>query len=187
MPSFKSFITVASLVSVALADYNPPYNDNYPESAIFASSSAGQSRSYSKSPSYTSKASTTPTSATSNYGASSSTKSSSSSSASPSASACYFWMEHIRHQGAASFNPDATYEVFRNVKDFGAEGDGVTDDTVAIVSVFKYLCLCTTNSLRRMLLSAAATGVDQVAVIQQPQLLLPSISQVAHILSRRQS
>ena len=35
-----------------------------------------------------------------------------------------FWMEDIAHQGKASFNPDASYQIFRNVKDFGAKGDG---------------------------------------------------------------
>lgn len=35
-----------------------------------------------------------------------------------------FWMENIRHQGLAPFNPDKSYVVFRNVKDFGAKGDG---------------------------------------------------------------
>ena len=46
---------------------------------------------------------------------------------------CAFWMEDIAHQGVAAFNPDpSTYQVFRNVKDFGAKGDGVTDDTAAI-------------------------------------------------------
>lgn len=44
-----------------------------------------------------------------------------------------FWLETIKHQGTAPLNSDAsTYQVFRNVKDFGAKGDGVTDDTAAI-------------------------------------------------------
>ncbi|KAK5993808.1 Glucan 1,3-beta-glucosidase [Cladobotryum mycophilum] len=43
-----------------------------------------------------------------------------------------FWMETIKHTGISPFLNDSSYAVFRNVKDFGAKGDGVTDDTEAI-------------------------------------------------------
>ena len=44
-----------------------------------------------------------------------------------------YWMERIKHQGVAAFNPrPGEYQVFRNVKDFGAVGDGRADDTEAI-------------------------------------------------------
>ena len=39
--------------------------------------------------------------------------------ASPGAS---YWLEQIKHQGIAAFNPDTSYKTFRNVKDYGAKG-----------------------------------------------------------------
>ncbi|KAG2157573.1 glycoside hydrolase family 55 protein [Suillus bovinus] len=44
-----------------------------------------------------------------------------------------YWLENIHHQGVAPFAPNATkYKVFRNVREYGAVGDGVHDDTAAI-------------------------------------------------------
>ncbi|KAF4454126.1 hypothetical protein F53441_3312 [Fusarium austroafricanum] len=42
------------------------------------------------------------------------------------------WLEEIEHRGSAPYYPDSLYPVFRNVKDFGAVGDGVADNTAAI-------------------------------------------------------
>ncbi|CBF88800.1 exo-beta-1,3-glucanase Exg0 [Aspergillus nidulans FGSC A4] len=43
-----------------------------------------------------------------------------------------YWVGTIENRGAVPFGDDADYQVHRNVKDFGAVGDGTTDDTDAI-------------------------------------------------------
>ncbi|KGO66430.1 Pectin lyase fold/virulence factor [Penicillium italicum] len=43
-----------------------------------------------------------------------------------------YWMEHIARKGSVPWGDDPSYKVYRNVVDYGAVGDGVTDDTKAI-------------------------------------------------------
>ncbi|KAJ3225503.1 hypothetical protein HDU78_010638, partial [Chytriomyces hyalinus] len=43
-----------------------------------------------------------------------------------------FWLKDIKHQGVLPFGGDSAYTVFRDVRAYGAIGDGITDDTAAI-------------------------------------------------------
>ncbi|KAM0476202.1 hypothetical protein ACHAPX_006619 [Trichoderma viride] len=82
-----------------------------------------------------------------------------------------YWYENIAHQGIAPFGPSG-YSVYRNVKDFGAKGDGVTDDTAAInnaiLSGGRCGRLCTSSTLTPAIVYfPAGTYVISTPIIDQ--------------------
>jgi hypothetical protein len=48
-----------------------------------------------------------------------------------------YWLESIEHRGRAPYHHSGVYKVFRNVRDYGAVGDGVVDDSAAIMFVLE--------------------------------------------------
>lgn len=77
------------------------------------------------------------------------------------------WLQNAKHQGIAAFNSNPSgYQVFRNVKDFGAVGDGKTDDTSAINSAISSGNRCAPGSCASSTVTPAVvyfpTGVYMV-------------------------
>jgi glucan 1,3-beta-glucosidase len=74
-----------------------------------------------------------------------------------------FWYEEIHNNGISPFIPDGdSWPVFRNVKSFRAEGDGLTDDSLAIQNAID----AGTNFANRSTNSLGTTG--QPAVLYFP-------------------
>jgi hypothetical protein len=74
-----------------------------------------------------------------------------------------FWMENIAHRGIAPFNSDKSYAIFRNVRDFGAKGDGCKN--IWYQQIFKDLLLTPAQRLTIRLPSMLPSAREGVAAV----------------------
>ncbi|KAK6544507.1 hypothetical protein TWF694_001200 [Orbilia ellipsospora] len=65
--------------------------------------------------------------------------------AAPTLDASTYWLANMKHQGVAPYNGDSEYKVFRDVTEFGAKGDGKTDDSDAINAAISAGARCGEN------------------------------------------
>ena len=101
---------------------------------------------------------------------------------------CGYWLEDIQHQGFSPFNANpASYQVFRNVKDFGAAGRYFTK--LRIGTRLTRLQVMESRTTPQPSTMPLAVEVDAAPWIVNRRLLPQplSTSQRAHILSAPQS
>jgi glucan 1,3-beta-glucosidase len=112
-----------------------------------------------------------------------------------------YFLERIKHQGLAPFNPGgAGYTVFRNVKRFGAKGmwhtlamiqvrsltflllgDGVTDDTAAINAAIRQGARCVAGPAKN---GGCASSTTSPAIVYFPAGTYVSLSLKTPLSSR---
>lgn len=64
--------------------------------------------------------------------------------------AAAYWLQDITHNGKSPYNSDSNYVVWRDVKQYGAKGDGTTDDTAAIQHALTGRCMRSPPVLSRV-------------------------------------
>ena len=100
------------------------------------------------------------------------------------ASSCDYWLQNIDHQGFSPFNANpASYQVFRNVKDFGAAGltSFISPNTFRLKLV--QVMVSRTTPQQSITLSAVEGDAAQSAASPQPPLRPLYTFQRVHILS----
>lgn len=97
-----------------------------------------------------------------------------------------FWLEDIEHQGIADFREDITYQVSRNVKDFGTKGfilPTIMSHNTDVTKVME-----SPMTLQQPIwLSVMEDVAGQVSASPRPPVPPLYTSQLVHIEHRRQS
>jgi hypothetical protein len=78
-----------------------------------------------------------------------------------------FWIESISRKGAVAFGDDASYKVYRNVKDYGAKGRTLESDLARQTNTIQVITL-RTIPLPYRALSLMATDADLAAIHPRP-------------------